>query len=122
MYLSLATQYVAKDGLKLLILLTLSLDNKYMTPGPRLFSSFSYKAMNLHHRNLILMVSSNPISGPTSKYQFMNLRIKFPMLELLGCLFATNSASVQDLYLALRVCSVIWNLVLVSHSGHIGGS
>ena len=33
------------------------------------------------------------------------------MLELLGSPFATNSASVSDLYLALRVCIVIWNLV-----------
>lgn len=63
MYLSLATHYVAKDGLKLLILLTLSLDVKYMTPCPRLFSSFSYKVMNLYHGNPILMHSSNPITS-----------------------------------------------------------
>lgn len=102
--------YVSKDGLKLLILLTLSLecwDYKYMTLCPRLFSPFSYKAMNLHHRNPNLRVSSNSsylsginlwIWGLSS--QCLNFRDAFLPLTLPLCQISTWPS----------VCSVIWNL------------
>lgn len=60
-----------------------------MSPCPRLFSPFSYKAINIIIETPFWWSHLIPITSqhPTHKYnQFTNLRIKFPVTEFWGCI------------------------------------